>query len=280
MKMQKALHLYIEEDKKTPKYRGKNYAIFEKYDGWYGYYENGKIHSSAGRVIPSLTTLSKYLAAHRPDFMGRVIFEIMLPDMVFSQLNGVLNRKSEQALNAYLMVHDVVEVGDFPFHKRYERIDSFIQDLNPRILRKAPILGYSSDKYDWKHWAQRIWNNGGEGVILKHVDGFYEFGKRNCNLMKIKEELTLDLIVVGMEPGGGKYDGTLGTLTVQGKKGHKHHVSGMTDAQRDAWWANPESIIGQVVEVKAMKLLKDGSLREPRYKHTRHDKCAKDIDDV
>jgi DNA ligase-1 len=52
----------------------------------------------------------------------------------------------------------------------------------------------------------------------------------------------------------------------------------MTDAQRELWWAEPTLINGKVVEVKAMKELPDGSLREPRFKCIREDKTIGDID--
>ena len=34
---QKALHLHLEEAKKSPKHLGHEYMIFEKYDGWFMY---------------------------------------------------------------------------------------------------------------------------------------------------------------------------------------------------------------------------------------------------
>ena len=96
--------------------------------------------------------------------------------------------------------------------------------------------------------------------------------------MKIKEELTLDLLVIGMEEGEGKFKGTLGALVVRERDGTEHKVSGMTLKQRNAWWTNPLGIRGVVVEIAAMKRLPNGSLREPRYKATRFDKTVADID--
>ena len=53
----------------------------------------------------------------------------------------------------------------------------------------------------------------------------------------------------------------------------------MTDYQRKVWWqSNGVEIIGRIVEIKAMKKLKDGQYREPRFKAIRHDKTVNDID--
>ena len=141
----------------------------------------------------------------------------------------------------------------------------------------VPITN-TSNPDDWQRIAEDVWSRGGEGVILKALLAPFEPGKRNSNLMKIKEELTLDLQVIGMFEGEGKYLGTLGGLIVAGKDMISHRISGMTDAQRAEWWADESLIHGQVVEVKAMKKLKDGSLREPRFKAVRHDKTIDEID--
>jgi DNA ligase-1 len=54
-------------------------------------------------------------------------------------------------------------------------------------------------------------------------------------------------------------------------------VSGMTDAQRNAWWADPDCIIGSIVKVDAMRYSAYGSLREPRFKEVRTDKDKPDL---
>ena len=112
---------------------------------------------------------------------------------------------------------------------------------------------------------------------MKRLDAHYSPGAWIADLLKIKEELTLDLLVVDVEEGEGKYEGMLGKLIVQEKDGTQHKVSGMTDEERRLWWNRPSIIIGQVVEVKAMKRLPNGSLREARFKAIRHDKTAMDI---
>ena len=109
-KAQKALHKFQEADKKNPKYTGKTYAVLEKYDGWYGYYEDGVIYSRAGRAIPSVQWLAKKFHDKRPYMEGILIFEILVEGFpVFSDLNGILNRKREPALGAYLKVHDWID---------------------------------------------------------------------------------------------------------------------------------------------------------------------------
>jgi len=281
MKPQKAKHLHLEMEKKRPACLGHDYMVFEKHDGWYGYMDHKQpIMSRQMRAIPSLAKLSKELNNLNAAVSGRLIFEIMVEGMSeFKDMNGYLNRHAE-AKNAYLLVHDCVPDDlSMPFHERYQTVLAAVLGLQHPKVRLAKCISYNSNRlYEWKALAELEWSKGNEGVILKQRDAGYSPGSRNADILKIKEELTLDLMVIGVEEGEGKYEGTLGTLRVMEGTGQEHLISGMTDAERDFWWAAPGAIIGSVVEVKAMKRLANGSLREPRFKAIRHDKTIEDID--
>jgi len=281
MKPQKAQHLHLELEKKNPGCIGKDYMVFEKHDGWYGYMDHGQpIMSRNMRAIPSLAMLSEELNDLDAARDGRLIFEIMVEGMPrFSDLNGYLNRKSE-ATDTYLLVHDCVSFPlEMPFYARHIIATDIVISLNnPRIQLATVLSEKSKNISEWHNLARAEWAKGNEGIILKQLDAIYTPGKRNAGVLKIKEELTLDLLVVGLEPGEGKYEGTLGSLRVREKAGIEHAVSGMTDEERKVWWNNPNAILCEVVEVRAMKRLTNGSLREPRFKAIRHDKTIEDID--
>lgn len=283
LEIQKAKHLFQEADKKKPAYAGKHYMIFEKHDGWFGYldFPSCVIHSRAQREIPSLRWLSDAIREVKPDCKGRLIFEVMIEDLEvdsFPELNGRLNRKHEQEEEAYLRVHDYLPEfkTTMPAQVRYQYADEVVSRLNLDRVIMSPLLDMTDDPNKWKEHAENVWARGGEGVILKEATGEYHPGKRNATMMKIKEELTLDLKVTGLVEGEGKYTGTTGALKVVDKHGIIHHVSGMTDDQRKEWWADKSQIVGKIVEIRAMKRLKDGSLREPRFKAVRWDKLTTD----
>ena len=281
MKPQKAQHLHLELEKKKPGCIGKDYMVFEKHDGWYGYMDHGQpIMSRNMRAIPSLARLSEELNDLGAARDGRLIFEIMVEGMPkFSDLNGYLNRKSE-ATDAYLLVHDCVDTSlTVPFHARHALATDLVLSLDSPRVRMARVISDCVDSVSkWCSLARSEWSKGKEGIILKQLDAIYTPGKRNAGILKIKEELTLDLLVVGVERGEGKYEDTLGCIRVRERSGLEHSISGMTDDERKAWWNNPSAILCEVVEVKAMKRLPNGSLREPRYKFIRHDKTIEDID--
>lgn len=285
MKVQKALHFHEEKAKRYPKHVGHKYCMFEKYDGWYGYADIcGEapiiIMSRAGRMIPSMVHLNSELQLRFPHCHGRLIFEIIIPGMEFAELNGVLNRKYETANDAILMVHDFIPTSTpkQTFFTRYYEAKEMVLKAKCKQIKIAPMLGVSDEERDWRSEVDQLWAVGKEGLILKRRDAPYGAAVRNYDLMKIKEELTVDLLVIGVERGMGKYEDILGALTVQDNKGNNHSVSGMTDIERQVWWNDPKQIIGKIVEIKAMKWLPDGQLREPRFIGIRHDKLSHEID--
>lgn len=292
--VQKALHLHIEEDKKAPKHLGQEYAIFEKYDGWYMYVDfiDGKwqgIRSKTGRQLYSMGWYNEQLeAGPKPNQNLRLVFEATIPGLIFKDANGRFNQTEERLNNVVCMCHDIL-FQKYPhtiFEKRYDRLISVLKHLDFSWLRRAGILGLSSDPDVWRKYYESIINirdqfgHTGEGIILKKWDAAYSAGKRNYTLMKIKCELTLDLEIISWGKGkpGSKYENTLGYLVVREKSGLTHQVSGMDDMQRDYWAKNFDLIRGQVAEIAAMKRLPNGSLREARFKAIRHDKTVADID--
>jgi len=285
MKPQKALHLYQQLEKKNPKLANKGFMILEKHDGWYGYMDlyDGIIMSRQMRAIPSLKYLGDELALTCPPFTrGRLIFEILVEGSpVFKDLNGILNRKSEQATDAYLLVHDFIPLAheSMPFILRHDTAREVVTEYAHPKLRLATVLqgGSAADPEYWHKVAEEVWDRGGEGIILKDLDAPYSPGKRNADIMKIKLENSEEMLVVGAEQGEGKYEGTLGALLVKDQYNVIHRVSGMSDEERHTWWSNLDIIVGKVVEVKFMCRLANGSIREGRFKAVRYDKTKEEL---
>jgi len=117
-------------------------------------------------------------------------------------------------------------------------------------------------------------DGGYEGVMIKDVDAPYEC-KRTHAWLKAKPFIEITLTVVDVEEGTGRNAGRLGAVIVEGEDdGYNYRLncgSGFTDAQRDEYWAERDSIIGQLVEIRADARTKSQdsdtySLRFPRFK--------------
>ena len=117
-------------------------------------------------------------------------------------------------------------------------------------------------------------DGGYEGVMIKDIDAPYEC-KRTHAWLKAKPFIEITLKVVDVEEGTGRNEGRLGAVIVEGEDdGYNYRLncgSGFTDAQRDEYWTERASLIGNLIEIRADARTKSQdsdtySLRFPRFK--------------
>jgi ATP-dependent DNA ligase len=122
---------------------------------------------------------------------------------------------------------------------------------------------------------ETVWARGGEGLIVKEISAPYLSGNRT-SWAKLKRIATADAVIVGIEPGKGKYVGMTGALILgqhrDGSLVEITRVSGMTDAERASLG---EADLGRVVEFAFQEQTAD-SYRHPRFLRMRDDKAPTD----
>jgi DNA ligase-1 len=172
--------------------------------------------------------------------------------------------------------------------KNYERRLRLEQTLEGLGFRNIHLVNskaiQKNDKQLIGKMYRTIVDRGGEGLILKPFDYQYEF-KRSLSFIKFKEELDVDLVVVDVQGGTGKYNGMIGALVCETEDGQLRVAvgSGLTDADRSK---SPEEYIGKVVTVTFNTIIdskdKDTySLFLPRFVEVRNDKdIANSTDEI
>jgi DNA ligase-1 len=113
---------------------------------------------------------------------------------------------------------------------------------------------------------------GFEGIMIKDIDAPYEC-RRSTFWMKWKPTITVDLNIVGFEEGTGRNLGRLGAIICEGVDDERNICvnvgSGLSDSDRNEYWAARTDLLGRVVEVQADAVTQnqDGtySLRFPRF---------------
>ena len=166
-----------------------------------------------------------------------------------------------QTYRSNLVKYWVLENEDLLKHVQaceWEEVDLSTEEGNKRFveLNKTAVDG------------------GYEGVMIKDVDAPYEC-KRTHSWLKAKPFIEITLTVVDVEEGTGRNAGRLGAVIVEGEDdGYNYRLncgSGFTDSQRDEYWTERSSLIGQLIEIRADARTKSQdsdtySLRFPRFK--------------
>lgn len=260
-----------------------------KYDGCHMIavgYDDGDIglFSRSGEEVRSCDHIRRALKGR---LRGKVLFgEAWAPGTEHRAISGAFRRHSEQPHLDYV-VFDMVTLEDFlegeseeVFQVREHRRDVLTDLLgNPKVysarcdmssdpaLRARALANDPDDAYD--------------GLVAKRLDGFWVAGAgRGGEVVKVKDSVTYDLEVIGVEEGVGKHAGRLGALVLRYKDGKELRVgTGFSDLQREAYWEArdvPGEIIGRIVEIVGLGDSKKGSVREPRFLHIRLDKTEAD----
>jgi len=261
--------------------------VSEKYDGVYciAYYDGNDvtIYSRTGEVYTSMKHIEEHLKLMMLQH-NFVIFEAYCPGVVQATISGWCRDTKGQHMKLRAYLHDYLTIGEFrgeedtPYSERLLALrgqwyDYAMDAGTPcNLLLVKQIQMY--DKKSIFDLAKEKWANGKEGLVVRQ-DTPYEGGKRNFNILKVKQGVSYDLKVISLEEGKGKYKGMVGKLVCRWKDDKVIKVgSGLSDAQRKLWWSefNYDEILGKIVQIDAMTLSSKGVLRDPRFKGIRYDK--------
>lgn len=215
--------------------------------------------------------------------------EVMVKEgLAFNETSGIINSKYGDKSSLVYNIFDIM-CDDIKYEDRREVLN-IIESSNKHLVRDWRIIPVLAC-WDYDTFSKRVvsllndvTNAGGEGLMINTASGLYQH-KRTNDLLKFKKVQTMDMHVVGIVEGTGKYEGQVGSLDCYAKFDDGTCVmcqvgTGLSDEQRWAWSINPNSILGKVIEVeyfsKSQSKDTDGtsyySLRFPRLKRVRTDK--------
>ena len=212
--------------------------------------------------------------------------EVMSKD--FQDLMKQVHRKDgKAATDSVLHLFDFIPLKDF-LEGGWDKPQSYRSNLvkywvleNNDILEHVTACDWEDVDLDTTEGQERFValnkaavDGGYEGVMIKDVDAPYEC-KRTHAWLKAKPFIEITLKVVDVEEGTGRNAGRLGAVIVEGEDdGYNYRLncgSGFTDAQRDEYWTERASLIGQLIEIRADARTQSQdsetySLRFPRFK--------------
>jgi len=206
----------------------------------------------------------------------------------FQDLMKQVHRKDgKQSDDAVLHLFDMCPLSEFQ-KGMWDKTQSFRSqavkawvDQHKDVLKHVQTLDWEDVDLDTQEGQDRFVelnkaavDGGYEGVMIKDPEAPYEC-KRTHSWLKAKPFIEVTLKVVAVEEGTGRNEGRLGAVIVEGEDdGYNYKLncgSGFTDSQRDEFWIERDSLIGNLIEIRADARTKSQdsetySLRFPRFK--------------
>ena len=251
-----------------------------------------------GKELTNFPHITKFFEDNLDNIARSYVFDAEIVSHSFQDLMTQVHRKSDvKADDARLMVFDVIPLSEFKAGSSVmgqRRRSNFLKENFSKLFSDSGCieivpqrefdLDVFTDEIEFKDYNKQMVDAGYEGIMIKDPNGKWE-GKRSTAWLKQKPFIEVSLAVTAVEEGTGRNQGRLGALICEGEDDGKRISvnvgSGLTDAQRKEFWADTDSLIGQVVEVRADAVTQnqDGSysLRFPRFMRFRGFKAGEKI---
>ena len=243
---------------------------------------NGKEFHNFGHIAAEIEAVIKDYPFDYPIMLDGEVMSANFQDL----MKQVHRKDNVQANDAVLHLFDIIPMGHFknggwdkPQHERSAMVKDWVEQ-HTSVLKHVQALDWETVDLDTTEGQERFVglnkqavDGGYEGVMIKDVDAPYTC-KRSHSWLKAKPFIEVTLEVTGYEEGTGRNVGRLGALVCSGHDDGKEITvncgSGFSDDNRTEFWSDRDSLIGQLVEVRADAVTQnqDGtySLRFPRFK--------------
>ena len=273
---------------KYPLKEGEWFAVTEKLNGVRCTYYRGQLIARSGEVFSGLEHILNELCLWQEVvFDGELTLKStcrgnMSDNEAFRAATGILNSDGDKS-SIQFTIFDVLDADEFddgeslnPYRERRLRLErfgtNFIYSDNVSVL---PCLYRGTDQTRIDELLEQMVKADKEGLMV-NLDVPYKC-KRHPGILKVKRFYTMDLPIIRVEEGTGKYKGMMGNIVVDFKGNEVGVGTGFTDEQRRYFWEQRETLTGTLAEVKYKEISRNKqtgaeSLQFPVFVGLRTDK--------
>ena len=253
-------------------------------------YENKTVtqYTRNGKVLENFSHITDYLSNFLNEFGRSYVIDGEIMSTDFQSLMREVHRKHDvKTSDAVLNVFDIIPLVEFKAGKSVmgqRRRSAFLRENFSKIFADSGFinivpqrefdLDVFTDEIEFRDYMKEMVDKGFEGIMIKEPNAPYQC-KRTTDWLKMKPFIEVSLAVTSVEEGTGRNVEKLGAIVCEGVDDGKKIVvnvgSGFTDEQRAEFWEAKDSLIGQVVEVRADAATRSQdsedtwSLRFPRF---------------
>lgn len=239
-----------------------------KLDGVRAIVRGGVVLSRALKPIPNKAVQKRF--SHLEYFDGELIVGASNdPDVLRTTTSGVMRIEGDPDVSFHVFDH--IAAVDTPFIQRYGELEKVIKPSDTYVVPQYEL----ASSFELAAFENDALNQGYEGVMLRHPDAPYKFGRstaREGYLLKVKRFHDAEFEIVGFEEemfnaneattselGRTKRSshkankvpkGRLGALVLKYGDTTFNCGTGFNDAERERIWAERESYLGMFAKIK------------------------------
>ena len=201
----------------------KPFLVSEKLDGVRALWDGTTLKFRSGRAVAAPAW---FVAA-----LPRTLLdgELWMGRRNFDALSGAVRRAEPVDAEWRRITYRVFELpaGDGTFEQRAAQLRTLASDIVVPVEQQR----FKSNA-ELRAKLKQVVDAGGEGLMLHRADAPLASGRSDL-LLKMKPLADAEAVVVGHEPGKGRFAGQLGALELQTQEGLRFRLgTGFTDAQR------------------------------------------------
>ncbi len=203
------------------------YMVSEKLDGIRAIWDGQVLRFRSGRTINAPAWFIADLPKQPLDG------ELWIARGQFERVSGIVRREVPDDAGWRDVRYMVFELpgAPGPFSQRVEQIRHLVRQANVPWLIEIQQF-FPVDRGSLKKRFDDVVRGGGEGLMLHLADAPYQTGRSDV-LLKMKPLQDAEAVVVGHQPGKGRFAGMLGALRVRMPDGREFMLgTGFSDAQR------------------------------------------------
>ena len=197
-----------------------DYWVSEKLDGVRAYWDGARFLSKNGNVYMAPDWFIKNLPSFALDG------ELWIARNTFDELSGIVRKKTPVDAQWRKVSYQVFDLPDDPvtFDERLSALNTLFgvesqgqksseATVKPEwlvLIKQFKVSGHA----DLMNELDRVTKQGGEGLMLHLGSSLYR-GRRDDDLLKLKQYFDAEATVIEHYPGKGKYTGLLGSMLVE-----------------------------------------------------------------
>ncbi len=213
-------------------------------------------------VCPHITD---ELAALRPKRDNVVLDgELYIHGESFQAITSLVKRPREESKAVSLWIYDILSMEDldFPWADRHDMLEYFFSGEEFQHLVKVPTYAASTRDAVINFQSQFL-KDGYEGAIVRQLHGKYLFSYRSDELLKVKNFMDDEFLIVGWKPGVGKMS-NVPIWTCKTGEGKEFDVvsKGTMEYRQSLYQKATAEFIGQWLKVQFFEWTED---KVPRF---------------